>query len=352
MPTQTLSRANSNRHQVLGRLLAAGLPPLPTWAKAGSPRFLSAVTQPDGPYVLSTTANDPSAVFEWPRPARGHAAAAHPSRPKIVAFARRPGTFAVVIDCVTGRQTAQLSTPSNRHFYGHGTFSKDGNLLFINENDFNLGRGRIGVWDADHGYRRVDEWDSGRIGPHDTNRLPGSDRLVVANGGIDTHPDTGRTKLNIANMHPDLAYLDQGQVIKTASLPAKMHKTHPVIWPCHPKTLIAPHAQGQDQNITPITLPHDAMRALNGYIGSIAISTDGRVIAATSPRGGLVQCCDVNTLALRNVVQLRDVCGVSAHGTEFIATTGEDALDNAQNWRLTQSYRTTHLRWDNHLIAL
>jgi hypothetical protein len=33
-------------------------------------------------------------------------------------------------------------------------------------------------------------------------------RLVVANGGILTDPGSGRAKLNIATMRPNLSYLD------------------------------------------------------------------------------------------------------------------------------------------------
>jgi hypothetical protein len=65
-------------------------------------------------------------VFQIPLPGRGHAAAIHPQKPQAVAFARRPGTFAVVTNCVTGQPSARLSAPAGRHFYGHGAFSRDG----------------------------------------------------------------------------------------------------------------------------------------------------------------------------------------------------------------------------------
>ena len=51
-----------------------------------------------------------------------------------MAFARRPGTFALVIDCAEGREVARLHTPEGRHFYGHGAFTPDGGLLFTTEN--------------------------------------------------------------------------------------------------------------------------------------------------------------------------------------------------------------------------
>ncbi|WP_245540949.1 DUF1513 domain-containing protein [Octadecabacter antarcticus] len=60
-------------------------------------------------------------------------------------------------------------------------------------------------------HRRRDEWDSGGIGP-------------IANGGIGKHPDTGRTKLKIPTMPPDLAYFGDDNVVKVATFPLEMHK--------------------------------------------------------------------------------------------------------------------------------
>ena len=129
---------DKGRRQFLGGIFAAGLMPVPTWADAGSPAFLSAAAKPDGGFVLCGIGAGLDIRFEIPLPARGHAAAAHPNRPEAVAFARRPGTFAVVIDCATGAQKAMLTAPEGRHFYGHGAFSSDGGLLYTTENDYVL----------------------------------------------------------------------------------------------------------------------------------------------------------------------------------------------------------------------
>ena len=157
-------------------------------------------------------------------PARGHAAAAHPTKPQAVAFVRRPGTFASVINCVTSKIETTLYAPKGRHFYGHGTFSANGDWLFTTENNFEVGRGRSGVWDVSARYTRYGEFDSGGIGPHNIKRLPKTDILVIANGGINTHPETGRTKLNIPTMRPNLSYIHDGTLIEMAQLPANMHK--------------------------------------------------------------------------------------------------------------------------------
>ncbi len=43
----------ANRRQFLAGLLASGLAPVPTWANAGSPAYLSAARLPVESYVLT-----------------------------------------------------------------------------------------------------------------------------------------------------------------------------------------------------------------------------------------------------------------------------------------------------------
>lgn len=176
------------------------LVPRVTWAAVGSPQYIAAAGLPDGSFWLLGLTDAGTETFRLPLPARGHAAAAHPERPEAVAFARRPGTFAVVIDCAEGREIAELHSPADRHFYGHGAFSPDGTLLFTTENAISEGTGRLGIWDARSGYKRIGEISSGGSGPHEVRLVPNSMLLAVANGGIETDPTSGRSELNIATM--------------------------------------------------------------------------------------------------------------------------------------------------------
>lgn len=360
-----MSLPNRGRRQFLGGLLAASVAPQVTWADAGSPAFLSAAAKPDGSYVLCGIGADLNIRFELPLPARGHAAAAHPTHPEAVAFARRPGTFAVVIDCTTGTQKAMLTAPTGRHFYGHGAFSSDGRHLFTTENDYAAGRGCIGVWDARNGYIRVDEWDSGGIGPHDIKRLPNTNILVVANGGIDTHPETGRTKLNIATMEPNLVYIEGGTVLETAKLPVELHKNsirHLAVgddqhvafgmqWQGDgpAPSLVGIHQMGQSLKL--MTANSDAMRDMQGYVGSIAMSSDGSNIWATSPRGGFVQHYKAQLGEISLSTAIQDVSGVATIQSDVAVSSGTGEMqilgDEVQSLQ-----RQTNLKWDNHLVRI
>lgn len=355
----------TGRRQFLGGLFAAGMLPRQTWADAGAPAYLSAAALPSGDYVLCGITDALNISFDLALPARGHAAAAHPSQPVAVAFARRPGNFAIVLDCVTGHTKAVLHAPDERHFYGHGTFSQNGDLLFTTENDYEAGRGLVGVWDVTRGYKRIGEFSSGGVGPHDIKRLPKSDTLVVANGGIDTHPDSGRTKLNIPTMQSNLSYIENGTVVETAGLPEDMQKNSirhlsldangtvafgmqwqgdgPVA------ALVGKHRRGAALKLAQTSLGNVAR--LKGYVGSVAYSADGQTIAATSPRGSVLHFYDADQMTLTNNVGIADVCGAAPRADGFLVTAGTGDIGNPTE-ALRQLAPTKGHQWDNHLVTI
>lgn len=359
-----MPRHAANRRQVLAGLLATGLAPVAGWADAGGPAWLSAARAPDGQDVLCGIRADLGLAFQIHMPTRGHAAAVHPSRAQAVAFARRPGTHALVIDCATGQVLTRLQSPPGRHFYGHGTFSRDGRWLFTTENDYEAAAGRIGVWDAMQGYRRVDEWDSGGTGPHDIQRVPGSDTLVVANGGIETHPDAGRAKLNLPVMRPNLSYVDQGQVVEVADLPRAMHMAsirHLAVagdsvafglqWQGDgdAPALAGLHRRGAAMRL--LTAPDAAQRQMQGYVGSIGMDAKGAQVAITSPRGGALQVYDAASGRMLHMTPASDICGLSVAPAGFLVSTGTGALAHVSGEGGIAPVQHD-LHWDNHLIAV
>lgn len=357
----------TTRRGFLAGLLATTVVPRPGWADVGSPRYLAAAKHPDGSYRLHGLSDRGQIVFDMPLPDRGHAAAAHPIRPEAVAFARRPGTFAVVIDCLGQKITAQLNTPRGRHFYGHGAFSADGSLLFTTENDFEAGQGMIGVWDVNNGYQRISEFVSGGVGPHDILRLPDSDILVVANGGIDTHPDTGRTKLNLSVMAPNLTYLNSnGSVVEQVSLAPEMHQNSIRHLTVQKDGLIAFAMQwqgelgagypllGLHQRGTAVRLqsaPLELHAGMLGYGASVAFSGDDQNVAFSSSTGGQVQIFDVASGDYLQSYFSNDVSGLSKSSEGFTVSTGTGEIvslkGNQPVWRARHNQS-----WDNHLISI
>lgn len=144
----------TTRRGFLTSLLASAAVPSLSWADAGDPAYLAAARGLDGSYALFGLSPAGKDLFRIPLPGRGHAAAAHPDAPEAVAFARRPGTFALVIDCARGDVAHRLTAPEGHHFYGHGTFVAGGDVLCTSENNIDSGEGRIGLWSRRDGYRR------------------------------------------------------------------------------------------------------------------------------------------------------------------------------------------------------
>ena len=161
-------------------------------------------------------------------PARGHSFAIDAAGGRAVVFGRQPGFFALGFGLDGAAGPVELDLPQDRHFFGHGAFFDDGRLLAATENDFDGGRGVLGIYDASAGgaYRRVGEFDCGGIGPHEVLLLPDGKTLCVANGGILTHPDYGKLELNLDTMRPSLAYLDaaSGKLLERVELDPALHR--------------------------------------------------------------------------------------------------------------------------------
>ncbi len=355
----------TSRRRFLTGLAAASIAPLRGWAAVGAPEFLAAGLFADGTYRLAGLNERGMILFSLPLPARGHAAAAHPHLARAVAFARRPGTFALVIDCAEGRVAAQLQAPAGRHFYGHGTFSQDGSRFFTTENNYDAAQGAIGVWDA-ASFERLGEFPSGGTGPHDMRLMPDGTTLVIANGGIATHPDTGRTKLNLPMMQPNLTFTDMaGQVLEQVELPRALHKNsirHLAVrkdglvgfamqWQGsvteHP-ALLGLYRRGEAPRL--ISAPVTEQSAVKGYAGSIAFSRKGDSVAITCPRGNRLHRFDVDNGEFAAAYALEDVCGLGTGREGLMFTTGTGAFGILSDAPAITA--RADCRWDNHLIPI
>lgn len=357
----------TSRRRFLSGLAAASLIGTQSWAKAGGPQFLSAAANANGQFLLCGLTDQGNVSFEIPLPARGHAGAAHPTRAEAVVFARRPGTFALVLNCITGEVLTRLKSLPGRHFYGHGVFSADGALLFTTENDYDAARGVVGVWDVARGYKRVGEFFSGGVGPHDIKLMPDHETLVIANGGIETHPEAGRTKLNIPVMEPNLTFLGlNGEIKQRNKLARELHKNSIRHLAVSGDGLVGFGMQWQGSNTQGLPLvglvkqggePHlleshpDRTAKLNGYVGSIAFSRDGQRVAVTSPRGNIVQIYDAQTGGIVNEHSFEDVCGLASLGTGFVVTHASGQITELLGAGFQKNARPD-LRWDNHMVEI
>lgn len=137
---------------------------------------------------------------------RAHGMARHGET--LVVFPRRPGNRFAVVDMRTLMLRTVVTAPPDRHFYGHGAFSVDGRHLLVTENDLTTLQGSIGVYELGVTATRLGQIALPGSGPHEIIRDPVSDRFLVALGGLQTHPDYGRTPLNLSEFHSQIVAVD------------------------------------------------------------------------------------------------------------------------------------------------
>ena len=354
----------TTRRSFLAALMAASAVPRIGWAAAGSPAWLAAAQDPDGAFALYGLRPDGSAAFRVPLPARGHAGAGHPTQALAVAFARRPGHYALVIDCITGEVRTRLDAAEGRQFNGHGVFLDGGKRLVTSEQRAEDSQGILGFWDTAT-WTRTGEASTGGIGPHDLRLMADATTLIVANGGIATDP-TDRTKLNIPDMAPNLAYLDtHGALLETVALAPDLHQAsirHLALRP-DGLTAFAMQWEGDPERVVPLmglhrrgaapmlaTTPEDEAPLMQGYAGSIAWNAAGTEVAITSPRGGRVQRFDEGG-RFAGAFARADVCGLAPAPGGLLASDGQGALIALAEGkpRLLARHKVA---WDNHIVAL
>ena len=319
-------------------------------------------------------------LSELPLAARGHGAAQHRETREAILFARRPGDFFTVLDPVTGLARATIEAAPNRHFNGHGIFAADGAHLFTTETVSDSGDGMIGLYDPAANYRRIGEFPSGGLDPHDLRLLPDG-TLVVANGGILSDPATPGVKLNIDTMDSSLAILDPRdrtlvQAFRMANQPNQLGLRHLAL-SSDGGVAVAMQYEGPDLDRVPLVAflapgagglvaldpPAPVLRKLDQYCGSAA--SDGRILAVTSPRGGCAAFWDLPAQRFLGTVDLADGCGISPTGTggEFIFSSGlggmltcePDALSatgSAVDLLHDIEASSPTLRWDNHILRI
>ncbi|MBL4786306.1 MAG: DUF1513 domain-containing protein [Cohaesibacteraceae bacterium] len=338
-------------------------------ARAGTVQFASCRREVNGSFsaVLLDEAGQDLEVF--PLQGRGHDVAFSPDGRILVAPARRPGNFCLVASTSNSFAPRIITAPIGRHFYGHGVFSKNGHFYFTTENDFENAIGIIGIYDVNRGFMRIGEYRSYGVGPHDIAILPDGKTIVVANGGIETHPDYGRAKLNLPLMKPSLAYIDveNGNQVDLAILHDNLHKlsirhltviANGTVWfgcqfqgsKLESPALIGHHRMGEPIAMT--HLPDELAGQLKNYIGSITGNSAGDIVAASAPRGNLVLFWNTVTGAYLGNKSMKDGCGIAAtsdNGFLLSSGSGKIAATAISPGSLTTLSSRPDISWDNHM---
>ncbi len=366
------TEVDDTRRGILRAALGCALLPLPGLAAAtGSVNVAGCRVTRTGGYVLSLV-DGASGVsrIDLELPGRGHGVLHHAGVGELLAFARRPGDFLVAADVSTGALKYLVQAARDRHYGGHGVFSGDGRWLFATENDFESGRGVIGVYDAEDCYRRVDEFDSGGTGPHELVRLPGQEVLAVANGGLRTHPDFPREILNVDSMRPNLAVLDaqNGRRLAVAEPPAALHQLsiRHLAASDDGRLCIGMQYQGprdarpplvafsDGDSLEPVAPPPAVLDRMRNYCGSVAWLAAANRFAVSSPHEGLITLWSSES-GFSGALDVRpDTSAICAEdGGRVLWAGGGEALQRVRHAGSVDMTSTSDgYFWDNHMIVM
>ncbi|MDK2777037.1 MAG: DUF1513 domain-containing protein [Pseudomonadota bacterium] len=372
----------SRRHFLSG---VAALSALPL-----SVRALAAGTsaQPQEAWVSAQGAGSRHFAMSWINPAsssattalsgfRGHGAAQHPHKPWLmVLYSRSPGTHGMVVDIRSGNVVQRFDSAEGHHMHGHGAFTPDGQLMFSTESDYRSGTGKLVIRETEH-YQIVGEYLTHGTGPHQMLLMPDQKTLVVANGGLRTHPDSGRKILNADRMDSSLVYIDAasgellGQyrlaeskasirhldVADDGTVAVATQVQRPAMSDNHLVNLGAVHKPGQPE-LVPLTAPQTLMTRFNDYMGSVAINSRERIAGFTSPRGDLAAFWNIDSGELTGYHAFHDVCGLTTTLDQryFVLSNsyGEIRQINALTMKEEKSRRMkfSGMHWDNHLFTV
>ena len=330
-------------------------------------RFLSSVNDAFGEHFIVAANAAGEELFRISVAERCHSGCLHPSTDHAVIMSRRPGINLYVINILDGTLETLVEAGEDFHFYGHGVFSQDGTRFYATANHYPSGEGYIRVYAADDGYRHLQDFPVAGMDPHELRLHPDGQRLVIAMGGIQTHPDYGRIKLNLESMQPALVVMDRHDGAILQRCEPSHHQLS-----CHhldisrdgvviagyqfegPKWETPPLIARLDTDtgaFSEIALPAPQQALLGNYTASVAISRHSPVAAITAPRGDCVVLLDYRSAEPLHIVPLADPGGVLAEADgSFIVSSGAGGLFRIEASGAEPQLLAQHaLHWDNHL---
>jgi len=225
----------------------------------------------------------------------------------VLAVARRPGDWLLRWQPRSGK-TQWHWIDDDRRFNGHVIASADGATLWTTETDLDTAQGLIGVRDA-RSLDKAAEWATHGMDPHQLLALPQAvgglpaGSLMVANGGIPTLPETGRSKRALGRMDASLVALHpaNGELLGQWRLSDPYLSIRHLAWDTASQTLgIALQAEHPDK-ATAASAPVLAVwngQTLRAAEAQTPLAGYGGDICALPGGGFAVSCPRVNRLAL------------------------------------------------------
>ncbi len=245
-----------------------------------------------------------------------HGICLQPNNPLIISIFEKKGPHACEFDLSTLTVSRVIKTDPNRHFYGHGTYSKDGKLLYCTETYLDTRDGIIAVRDAKT-LNYLAEFPTYGKEPHECLLTDKGKTLIITNGGGD-----------LEGLAPSITYVD----IKTARLIEQVTLTNARINTGH-------LALGQNNNLIVVSAPRAGLETtdlggvsirnktnalldsiskpsaiasrMKGEALSVVVYEPTQIAAVTHPSGNMVTFWSLNDHKLLKSMDLQSPRGVT-----------------------------------------
>lgn len=305
-------------------------------------------------------------------PTRAHGLLQEPGG-TLLAVARRPGDWLMRWDR-DGRVIALAWIEPNRAYNGHVIADASGDTLYTSETDLDSGAGLVGVRDARTLDKRA-EWPTHGRDPHmllwDAHAAPFS-RLVVANGGIEIRPETGRMKLDLDRMDSSLVRLDaaHGELQGRWQLDDARLSLRHLAWHGHGSDAVlgiamqAEHGDATLRAAAPVLARFDghalhtaaSPASLAGYGGDIAADAQGFAVGCPRAHGLARWHADGRW---QQFAPLKEACAVATEASHALwaggrpdAQRSQAQISDASIDNRSQVGLPTGLQLDNHWLVL
>ena len=336
------------------------------------PAFLSACNLNPAPTSFGAAALDRTGRILWRQSmqARSHEVAVDPARKICAAVDRKPGATITICDLRSGDTIRRLAAADGWHFDGHAVFSADSTILYATEGRAGDELGGVGIYRLADGMR-LGAFSTAGIEPHQMIWSADRKHFIVANGGVierntDAEIESGLVAIDAATGALIAKYrLDAGfETLSFRHIAATRANG----------VLIGMQDQDRASDLRPIVAittqqgefaffetPEATLDRMQGYIGSVAIDPEARVVVATAPHGGLAGFWRLADLKFLGSVDLADGCGAAATGRpgEFLLTSGRGDrilvgfdVDGLMTQKVLAHPADGLPRWDNHLTLV
>lgn len=320
-------------------------------------------------YFVSAFDSSGAMIFETALPQRCHGGAINKINQHTAWAARSPGDHLYILDN-KGDLIRQIQSDPGRHFYGHSQYSADGTLLYTTENNYTDGEGILSVRSVANDYQLINEFFSGGIGPHELAWLSDQIHLVIANGGLETKPDSNKI-LNLDSMQPSLSIMHSqtGVIKQQLYLPDPLLSIRHLSINSQDQLVVLTQYKGPRDTQIPLVYywqpgqpellalepPTKGWLSFKQYSASASISNNG-IAAITTPRGKQLALWNLNKRTFIKSFTIKDVAGIHYNPQQnfFIASNGQgelwaiDATNLNMLWQ--EPRRFTDLAFDNHML--